>query len=117
MDTNIIHDNFVICTVKYTHLCIRHGVQTSKVQRRSHAPTNGHGMLLRTQNILVTSLGSPLNLSFHKALQVVRPISQIPRECHQRQDVKNQYWVLILGSIKMCVMMPKHMLVLPVQVF
>jgi hypothetical protein len=23
--------NFVICTVKYTHLCIRHGVQTSLV--------------------------------------------------------------------------------------
>lgn len=25
-----------------------------------------------------------------KALQVVRPISQIPRECQQREDVKNQ---------------------------
>jgi hypothetical protein len=24
--------NFVICTVKYTHLCIRHGVQTSSTQ-------------------------------------------------------------------------------------
>jgi hypothetical protein len=29
MDTNIIQHHFVICTVKYTHLCIRHGVQTS----------------------------------------------------------------------------------------
>jgi len=29
MDTNIIQHNFVICTVKYTHLCIRHMVQTS----------------------------------------------------------------------------------------
>jgi hypothetical protein len=29
MDTNIIQHHFVICIVKYTHLCIRHGVQTS----------------------------------------------------------------------------------------
>ncbi len=26
--------NFIICTVKYTHLCITHGVQTSKLQRQ-----------------------------------------------------------------------------------
>jgi hypothetical protein len=29
MDTNIIQHHFVICTVKYTHLCIRHRDQTS----------------------------------------------------------------------------------------
>jgi hypothetical protein len=27
--TNVIEHHFVICTVKYTHLCIMHGVQTS----------------------------------------------------------------------------------------
>jgi hypothetical protein len=30
MDTNTIQHHFVICTVKYTHLCIRYRVQTSK---------------------------------------------------------------------------------------
>ncbi len=30
-DTNIIDHHFVICTVKYTHLCIMHRVQTSVV--------------------------------------------------------------------------------------
>jgi hypothetical protein len=29
MGTNIIQHHFVICTIKYTHLCIRHRVQTS----------------------------------------------------------------------------------------
>jgi hypothetical protein len=29
MDTNIIQHHFVMCTIKYTHVCIRHAVQTS----------------------------------------------------------------------------------------
>ncbi len=32
-DTDIIEHHFVICTVKYTHLCIMHGAQTRKLTK------------------------------------------------------------------------------------
>jgi hypothetical protein len=40
MDTNIIQHHFVICIVKYTHLCIRHRVQTSTIRKENHSEKN-----------------------------------------------------------------------------
>ncbi len=39
MDTNIIQHHFVLCTVKYTHVCIRHRVQTSLNMKEMGPPS------------------------------------------------------------------------------
>jgi hypothetical protein len=65
-DTNIIQHHFVICTVKYTHLCIMHKVQTSEYLNlhRKVWIYACHACAIKGQTTMTSSFEAPYIIEF-----------------------------------------------------
>ncbi len=65
-DTNIIEHHFVICTVKYTHLCIMHRVQTSEYLNlhRKVWIYACHACAIKGQTTMTSSFEAPCIIEF-----------------------------------------------------